>query len=222
MNALRVGIGAGLGSTAVLFGLVGLLHLPALRPLLHAGSGGCPAGMDVTLTAAQRDAARETALAVDRGDHPAGSRPALGFVLDATSSAEIGLWSETHGIPCTTSEREIRCTAVPALAMQGIPAVDELLLRFDANGRLVAVDATIRQIDADSAAALVRTMSDDVGRAAGPPSAARGETSGAFLVRGTLNQTATSFRFEDYRADLTATNLGAGRIVVKASFQSVG
>ena len=56
-----------------MFGLVGLLHLPVFRPLLHAGSGGCPVGMDTHLTAAQLDDARNTALAVDWGENPAAS-----------------------------------------------------------------------------------------------------------------------------------------------------
>jgi hypothetical protein len=221
-GSLRVGIGIGVGSATMMFGLVGLLHMPALRPLLNAGSGGCPIGMDESLTVAQIDAARQTALLGERGDRPADARPALGFVLDVTSSDEVAAWAAAHGVSCTPERAEIRCGDVPGGALEGLPATDELLLRFDADGRLVSVDATLRDVDADDAAALVRTLSDALGRSAGPPSAARGEPSGRFLARGDLNQTATSFRFADYRADLSATNLGAGRIVFRASFQSVG
>lgn len=222
MNALRVGLGVGVGSTAVMFGLVGLLHLPAFRPLLHAGSGGCPVGMDTHLTAEQVDDARNTVLSHDRGVTGAAARPALGFVLDVTSRAEVAAWAVTHGVQCDEGEFETRCGAVPTGAMAGIPKVDQLLLRFDAEGRLVVVDATIREIDAEGAAALVRTMSEDLGRTAGTPTTTRGEPSGAYLARGAMNQSRTSFRFEDYRADVTATNVGSGRIVVRATFQSVG
>jgi hypothetical protein len=213
-------IAKGLTAAAVAVGIVGALHLPVLRPLLRAAAGGCPLGLDRQLTREELDHARSVALAADRGTAPADGRPALGFALgEATHPALLG-WTLDHGLDCVDQGRTLRCRDVPGLPELPAP-VDQLLLQFDAADRLVAVDVTLRSTDPDAAAAAVRALSARVAEQAGPASSSRGEATGAFLSRGALNQAGSSFRFEDYRADVSATNLG-GRFVVRATFQSVG
>src|SRR4029079_7324212 len=86
---VRVG-GAALCGTA----LIGLLHLPAARPLL-AWLGACP----VRATPIATERARARALVRLRGTVAAPTRPALGFTLDTRRSPTCGRGGTATGSP---------------------------------------------------------------------------------------------------------------------------
>src|SRR5262245_34608618 len=102
--------GAVLGGTI----LVGLLHLPAARPLLMR-LGACP----VRATAQQTERARRGAMDKLRGAHPAPARPALGFALDTTTLADVQAWGRGHRVRCVASMQDtlVKCDSVPAAAV---------------------------------------------------------------------------------------------------------
>src|SRR5262249_4844409 len=105
--------GGALGAATL---VVGLLHLPAARPLL-ALVGACPVGHE---SASEIEEARGLALRSLRGSQPAPARPALGFTLERTTEAEVREWARTRGIPCESSREAtlLVCSAVTAGSIQ--------------------------------------------------------------------------------------------------------
>ena len=218
-GAVRLLLGGGVLSIA-LVGLIGLAHLPIAAPLLGLWTGGgCPVGLDHPLAPAARDAARATALEVVRGVGTAGDRPALGFALDGTSRVEATAWAATHGVVCTDARELKQCGPVPATAIPDGPR-DSLVFEFDAGDALVSVTAG-RRVPAAEAVAVYVALEAGVAERAGPATLQRGEPTAEWLDRGPLTQLSSEFRFADYRAQLTATNLGPGRIAVREVYQAL-
>src|SRR5678816_2230761 len=83
----------GTGATLTLLtGLIGFMHTPAGRPMLHwlAGRAGCPVGGHLEPEA--RDAAILEARQVFKGDAPAASHQALVFTLGETTREASRSW----------------------------------------------------------------------------------------------------------------------------------
>lgn len=219
-GAVRFALGGG-AISAALVGLIGLAHLPIAAPLLGLWTGGgCPVGLDHPLTPAARDAARSTAMDAVRGQGAAGERPALGFALDVTSRVEATAWAAAHGVACTDARELKQCGPVPANAIPDGPR-DTLVFEFDAADALVSVTAG-RRVPAAEAVDLFVALQAGVAERAGPATLQRGEPTAEWLDRGPLTQLSSEFRFADYRAQLTATNLGPGRIAVREVYQALG
>lgn len=151
---------------------------------------------------------------------PAPVRPALGFTFGRTDRAAVLAWASSRGATCTeVGPVGMRCTGVGALPVGDAPAaVNELLLRFDTGDQLVAVDAAVHGLDAGAADAWVTSATEQLQRQLGPPR--DWKPGGPGWAKGALSQIASTFRFADYRADIRATELEAGRIVVRATFQA--
>jgi hypothetical protein len=115
-------ISAGLlvGFTAI----SGAMHLPVVQRAMgwvdDNGQVACPFGHGAAGPRAPRE--------LDMSLSAAASRPALGFVLDATTRADLDVWASDHGVTCTPAPRNPRvvtCTAVPAAALaSGLDAID--------------------------------------------------------------------------------------------------
>jgi hypothetical protein len=184
--------------------------------------GSCPVGFGADLSPEARDAARDVAMRAVRGDGPAAERPALGFTLDTTTRAEVAAWATDHGVLCTDKATTTRCSAVPAVALGAAHDVDSVTFQFDSSSHLVGVSSELTAASPDEAVKLVTDASATLATRAGPPTSQHGEASGAWLAKGAMNQLATEFRFVDYRAQVTATNLGSGRVKVREVYQSIG
>src|SRR6185503_1744965 len=201
---VRVG-GAALCGTA----LIGLLHLPAARPLL-AWLGACP--VRATPTATER--ARAHALVRLRGTVAAPARPALGFTLDTTTLADVRAWADGHRLACAASMQDtlLKCDGVPAAAIPGAKApVDEVAFGFRArDGRLASVTTTTAGLAASAASARLTATAASLSAALGAaPTASRlptdtNDAAGPRLV---------AYRFSDYIAGVSATPM-SGRGVV--------
>ncbi len=215
----RVAIGAGAALT-LLTGLIGFAHTPAGRPMLQwlAGETGCPVGGH--LEPAERDAAILSARQVFKGATPASSLDAMRFTLGATTKADALEWAAREGIACVDEPpTNLRCKDVPATSLGlEMPAAD-LLIAFDAKDRLHAVDLHTGSLVADEAARLVEARTEAISRQAGPATATAGVATGEWLASGPLQQVSASFHYSDRRAELTATNFGGGRVVLREIHQ---
>ena len=211
----------GTGATLTLLtGLIGFAHTPAGKPLLQwiAGRAGCPIGEPMEPEA--RDAAILTARQVFKGELPAASREALVFTLGATTRDAARAWAAQQGIACVDEEpSRLRCTDVPAAALRVEMPVADLLVAFDSKDRLQGIDVHTGTLTADEAARLVGVRSESIAKQAGPATSTAGVATGEWLSSGALAQVKASFHYADRRAELTATNFGEGRIVLREIHQ---
>ena len=198
--------GAALCGTA----LIGLLHLPAARPLL-AWLGACP----VRATPVATERARARALVRLRGTVAAPTRPALGFTLDTTTLADVRAWAAGHRLACAASMQDtlLKCDGVPAAAIPGAKApVDEVAFGFRASdGRLASVTTITAGLAASAASARLTATAASLSAAIGAPTA-RHLPSGAWDAAGPV---LVAYRFSDYIAGVSAMPMRApGRGVV--------
>ncbi|AKT41590.1 hypothetical protein [Chondromyces crocatus] len=223
-----------LGFTLLAVALIGFAHTKHGRPLLAflRGAPGCPVGMDLKLSPAEQEQLRAQVLASVRTAERASSRPALGFLLDATTRDDVARWAADHGIRCEPAKRgaALRCADVPAAALvvegdaAASPAhpgaVDGLMLFFDGHARLIAVDASRSQLSAEAATDLVEARRASLSAMVGPPALESGVADADYLKGGALRRVSSEFRFSDYRVQLSATNLGQ-KVVVREQYQSI-
>jgi hypothetical protein len=224
--ALRFGI-AGLVATVAM----GLLHTSAAKPLLLGlsgrSSGSCPFGGEraVPLTPAQVETRRAAMLAPERGAARAASRPALGFTLEGTTRVEVDAWIAQNHLECHVDRHGagLECTDVPSHALPDpgpLAGLSRVLLGFDAGGRLVSLNVNSVFADAESAARVAAGLAAKLDQAAGPPSVRSGEATATFLTSSGLAQASAEWRFHDYHAHFSATNMGR-RFLVDVVFQTV-
>jgi hypothetical protein len=213
----------GTGATLTLLtGLIGFAHTPAGRPMLQwlAGRAGCPVGGHLEPEA--RDAAILEARQVFKGELPAASNQALVFTLGETTREAVRAWGTENVIPCADEEpARLRCKDVPAAALGVEMPVADLLVSFDAKDRLQGIDIHTGTLAADEAARLVEARSQAIAKQAGPPTSTSGVATGEWLASAPLAQVSASFHYSDRRAELTATNFGDGRVVLREFHQTL-
>jgi len=189
---------------------VGVLHTPPARKLLMR-FGGCPV-RGARMTAEQMDNARWIAVSANRGDMAAPVRPALGFVLDVTTLAEVHSWGKREHVACEDARAGlVTCTHVSPAALGSPMArepIDELALGFDARGHLVNI-TTLRSHLTPTAAA---RASRDIGIWLEANLGSAGKKGGTFETRrlslsGAESLATVHYRYRDYFADVTAMNL---------------
>jgi hypothetical protein len=211
----------GTGATLTLLtALIGFAHTPAGRPMLQwiAGRAGCPVGGPIEPEA--RDAAILEARQVFKGDLPAASHEALVFTLGETTSETVRAWAADQGIACVDEEpARVRCKDVPGAALGVEMPVADLLVSFDAKDRLQGIDVHTGTLAADEAARLVGVRTESIAKQAGPATSTAGVATGEWLSSGPLRQVSASFHYADRRAELTATNFGEGRVVLREFHQ---
>jgi len=203
---VRVG-GAALCGTA----LIGLLHLPAARPLL-AWLGACP----IRATPMATERARGRALVRLRGTVAAPARPALGFTLDVATLADVRAWAAGHRLACAASMQDtlLKCDDVPAAAIPGArEPVDEVAFGFRASdGRLASVTTITAGLAASAASARVTATAASLSAAIGAAPTASRLPSGAWDAAGPV---LVAYRFSDYIAGVSAMPMSTpGRGVV--------
>jgi len=203
------------------------LHTSAGRALL-GGTDGCPWGGSAPSAAKLEELRVKSAatLKPNGAAHatPARARPAFGFVLDQSTRADVTAWATRASATCTEEigGAALRCEPAnkTSTAENGV-AVSDAFFRFDPRGVLVGIDLMREGTDGEKAATVLTTLSDRISGAAGPPSTVQGTASSAHLAGGYLNRAATEFRFADYAADVSATNLGERGVVVREQYRSI-
>jgi len=205
------------GALAAATLVVGILHLPAARPLL-ALVGACPVGR---ASAREIEEARAMALGTLRGHAKAPARPALGFDLERSTIDDVRAWARAHAVACDLSREStlLVCSRVPASAV-GSPApqrIDEVAFVFRVRDkRLVTVSTLTTGIEASGAADSFAAIASRLGSELGAPEASRvppapwDGTRPAFV----------RYRYADYIADLSAMQLPGRGIVVREQYMS--
>jgi hypothetical protein len=196
-------------SSLVAVGLIGVLHMPFARKLLQS-VGGCPfPTTSRTLTAAEAEALRQDTLAPAKTLAPAPARPALGFVLEQTTRAEVNSWAASHQITCQGDRHGagLTCQNVAASALPAPGATEvsgSLMLGFGANDTLVSVhylsrDASRDRVLArsDEAVLLLASLSVPITHSGNP------------RLDAALSQSRSRLVFRDYTAELSATHMGS-------------
>jgi hypothetical protein len=158
-----------------------------------------------------------------KGTTRAPARPAFGFVLDQSTKADVTAWGTRVGATCREeiAGAALRCESAdrPIGAENEVP-VKDAFFRFDPRGVLVGVDLMRDGTNGEKAAAVLTTITAQIARAAGPPSTVQGTASSAHLA-GYLNRAGSEFRFADYAADVSATNMGEQGVVVREQYRSI-
>lgn len=206
----------------VAIGLVGAMHLKSARPVLAMLGVPCP--VDST-TAEQVSALRASGLAHLRTSQPAPARPLPGgFVLEGTTAAEAVRWAHENGVACdavTHGYNYLRCRGVEArkLGLAG-PPVSELWLSFGPNGHLVGVDIYRRGMNANDTTAAWNGAAYTLRNALGTPTATTGDASPEVLSQSPLQTARLQYRFSDYLAIVTASNLPYAGLAVREQYMS--
>jgi hypothetical protein len=208
---------------------IGLMHTSAGAPIL-ARLGGCPA---MGVSAAEVNALRLRGVSGLRGTRPAPTRPALGFVLDHTTPADVEAWAVRAGVRCTSKKRGIlllSCKNVPRAALpeatgepsqpvEAAPAADrprvieDLALSFDPREHLISIDALTRSLPAVNAAAAFSSSDARLAALLGPATETAGDSQASQLARTPLATSLRRYRFSDYIAIVTVSNLPSGLAV---------
>lgn len=198
--------------------LVGLLHLPAARPLLAFVGVGCPA----QASPHDVEAARRAAARAERGQTPSPARPALGFSLDETGVGDVQRWAEDHRLDCRTQRAGtlVVCKDVPARLLGGPDgSVDDVSFAFEPEGhRLVTVTTLRNRLDPEGASAQMQGIMRELERRLGAGQS-YGEAEPAFLAAHPMRTAKVEYRYADYIANVSATNLGA-RVVLREHYMS--
>lgn len=206
----------------VAIGLVGAMHLKAARPVLAMLGVPCP--VDNT-TAEQVSALRASGLAHLRADQFAPARPVPGgFVLDGTTAEEAARWAHENGIACDDVKHGysyLRCRGVDAnkLGLAG-PPISELWLSFGPSGHIVGIDVYRRGMSASDTTAAWDGARDALRNALGMPTLTMGDASPEVLSRSPLQTARFQYRFSDYVAIVTASNLPYAGLAVREQYMS--
>lgn len=207
---------------AVAIGLVGAMHLKAARPVLAMLGVPCP--VDQT-TAEQVSALRASGLAHVRADRSAPVRPVPGgFVLDGTTAEQAARWAHENGVACDDVKHGysyLRCRGVDAnkLGLAG-PPVSELWLSFGPGGRLIGIDVYRRGMTASDTTAAWNGATEALRKALGMPTSAVGDASPEALSGSPLQTARLQYRFADYLATVTASNLPYAGLAVREQYMS--
>ena len=222
-------VAVGTGTAAVLLTcLVGVLHLPFAAPLLRKLSPAslCPITHG---TPAQIDRAHAIGGAAIRASASARapSRPALGFELDKTTRGDLDAWAARNRLSCEKiggNENLRRCTDVPASAVGEPPGdgpLEEVSFELRGTGELVNVETLRRHLSPEQAVRVVVEREETIGRGVGAPSKTGGEATVAHLSRGFLSSYVAEHTYLDYRATVSATNLGETGVMAREQYLSV-
>ena len=184
----------------------GLLHTRAGRPLLARLGLGCP----MKASAEDIESARFESARAQRGTRTALARPALGFALDGMSRSDVEAWADAHRVSCEAVRAGLlRCSDVPVTALAGTgPAIERLDFGFSlGTGRLVNLSAWRAGLSSSAAAAQMNAVVASMQEALGEPTRAAGSRTAQYLAAGPLHTAVVQYRFKDYIADVSATNI---------------
>ena len=209
---------------SVLAGLtlfVGFLHTKAGRPLLAHLGVGCP----MKASPEDVEAARLNSARTQRGAEAAASRPALGFALDSMTLADVKAWVDKHDLNCDELRTGLmRCSDVPATAFgdqETGPNVDQLDFGFaPASQRLVNISAWRHGLSGDAAAAQMSSIVSAMHKQLGAPTREAGDRTADYLASGPMHTAIVEYRFKDYIADVSATNVPGRGLLLREHYMS--
>ncbi|MEO7035894.1 MAG: hypothetical protein ABI548_18310 [Polyangiaceae bacterium] len=200
---------------------VGFLHTKAGRPLLARLGVGCP----VKASPADVEVARLSSARALRGVEAAASRPALGFALDSMTLSDVKAWAAKHDLNCDELRTGLmRCTDVPVTAFgdreTGAP-VDQLDFGFaPATEHLVNISAWRHGMSGVAAAAQMGSIVSAMQQQLGAPTRQAGDRTADYLASGPMHTAIVEYRFTDYIADVSATNIPGRGLLLREHYMS--
>jgi hypothetical protein len=205
---------------AVLTLFVGAMHTKAARPLLARLGVKCPVqGSSAEVEAARREGARAQC-----GLEAATSRPALGFALDTMTLTDVKAWAEKQQVSCEEVRKHsfLRCANVPESVLGGTgPAIAELDFGFaPSSEQLVNLSAWRSGMTGAAAAAQMNAVARSLKQQLGAPTHESGARSAGYLASGPMRTAVVQYRFSDYIADLSATNIPGRGLMLREHYMS--
>lgn len=201
-------------------GLVGFAHTSGGQPLLAwlRGAPGCPVsleGGDARRVEAHRILHLKRAL----GSDAARAHPALDFELGRTHRDEVRRWAQERGAECKTLREEsvLRCSRFAGAHARSLP-LDDAHLQFDARGILVAADLYRARTSAGRAVSFVRERAGTLDAKVGPRTTSDLEKTQRDLAEQRFARVSVAYRYRQYVAELSATNLGERGIRVRERY----
>jgi hypothetical protein len=169
---------------------------------------------------------RVEAYRVDRLRSRAGAKrarttPALDWKLGATTRSEVDGWVQANALQCET-QRQGSVLQCRNIEQQGAAPIANLHLQFDSASRLVAVDVQRSEVCGSEAVAHLRHLQARLESSVGPATSRRGKLDASYLEAQRFANAATEFRYHDYLAKLSASNLHTTGIAVREQYQWVG
>ncbi len=205
---------------AVLTVGIGALHTKAARPLLARLGFGCP----MKASAADIAAARLNSARAVRGTETAASRPALGFALDTMTLRDVKAWADRKGVSCDEIRTGsfLRCSDVPESALGGQGAnVAELDFGFTLGSeKLVNITAWRSGMSSSAAAEQMNLVVASLKAELGTPSEEKGDRTASYLASGPMRTAVVQYRFSDYIADVSASNIPGRGLMLREHYMS--
>ena len=209
---------------SVLAGLtlfVGFLHTKAGRPLLVRLGVGCP----VKASPEDVEAARRKSARALRGVETAASRPALGFALDSMTLSDVKAWAAKNDLNCAELRTGLmRCSDVPVTAFgdqEKGANVDQLDFGFaPATQQLVNISAWRHGMSGNAAAAQMGSTVSAMQKQLGAPTREAGDRTANYLASGPMHTAIVEYRFKDYIADVSATNVPGRGLLLREHYMS--
>jgi hypothetical protein len=200
--------------------VIGALHTKAARPLLARLGVKCP----VRGSAKDVEAARLKSARAARGTEVAASRPALGFALDAVTLQEVKAWADQKHVACEEVRKSsfLRCSNVPESALGGTgPSIAQLDFGFaPGSERLVNINAWRSGMSSDAASAQMNAVVAHMQEQLGAPTLEKGDRSASYLASGPMHTALVRYRFSDYIADVSATNIPGRGLMLREHYMS--
>lgn len=217
---IRVSIYVASGLAALTL-VIGLLHLPFGRPLLARLGIGCP----VQATPEDTERARLESARATQGTEASPAQPALGFVLDKMTSEDVLAWADRHHVDCSEQRAGtlLNCKDVPqsALGDRTGGSLDELQLVFSPTSkRLVNIATAQYGLAAGDAASQMTRVIAGLEQQLGKPTREVGQRSGRYLDSAPYKTALVRYRFSDYQADVTATNVPGKGTLLREHYMS--
>jgi hypothetical protein len=212
VKARKVKIAVAVATASV--AALGLAHVPAVRGVVLGQA--CPFGH--TASAAEIENRRVKTAASLRGTKGAPARPAFGFTLGESTRDDVTTWGSHVGATCNREQNDTAIRCEDAKVEGG--GVSDAFFRFDPKGRLVGVDIMREGMTPSSAAELYRGLAAKTTGEVGAPTTHQGEATEA-LLGSNLARASAEYRFSNYAADLSVTNLGSQGVVVREQYRSL-
>jgi hypothetical protein len=144
--------------------------------------------------------------------------------------AQVKAWAEAKQLSCEDVRAGLfRCTDVPMQALAGSQPIangsgsiiNRLDLGFSLHSqRLVNISAWRNGLSSGVAAAQLRALVASMNGQVGLPTREAGTRSAQYLAAGPLHTAVVQYRFADYLADLSATNIPGRGLSLREHYMS--
>jgi hypothetical protein len=196
--------------------LVGIAHLPIARPLLarFAAYSGCPLALHEA-DAKTLETYRVRIARARAGARTARSRPALAFDLGNVFRQAVMRWLDERRAQCDARSAApvVHCV----LSMSG--GKIDAHLQFDERDRLVAVDLWHSPSPAEHGLAAMNARCTSLDESVGAATSPHADLTAQEMEAQPFRRVAQEYRYADYSARVSLTNLGKHGIRLREQYQ---